>query len=102
MIKIFKDFSSQMLSYKNIHIIGTSHISIESIQEITHYIQEEKPEIIALELDKARLQALFHKQKPSFQDIPHLGVKGFLLNIIGHYIEKKLGKLVGVSPGDEM
>ncbi|HLC58194.1 MAG TPA: TraB/GumN family protein [Candidatus Nanoarchaeia archaeon] len=91
-----------MLSYNNIVLIGTSHISIESIQEVTSYINKNKPAIIALELDKPRLHALFHKQKPSIHDLRHIGIKGFLITLIGHYIESKLGKLVGVSPGDEM
>jgi pheromone shutdown protein TraB len=35
-------------------------------------------------------------------DIKVIGLKGFLFNIIGAWIEKKLGKMVGVEPGSEM
>jgi len=91
-----------MDTFKNITIIGTSHISIESIKEISDFIKKYKPEIIALELDRKRFYGLLNKTKISFNDIIKMGFKAFLFNLIGAYIEKKLGKLVGVSPGDEM
>jgi len=91
-----------MKVYKNLTIVGTSHIARESILEVKNFILNNKPEIIALELDKKRLIALFDKRKLKLNNIKDIGIKGFLINLIGAYIEKKLGKLVGVSPGDEM
>ena len=91
-----------MQSYKNIYLLGTSHISIESINQVRGFIESNKPEIVAIELDKKRLYSLLHKRKLKFSDIRSLGVKGFIINLIAAYIEKKLGKLVGTSPGDEM
>ena len=91
-----------MKIYKNLTIIGTSHIAKESILEVKKFILNNKPEIIALELDKKRLIALFGKRKLKLNSIKDIGIKGFLINLIGAYIEKKLGKLVGVSPGSEM
>ncbi len=93
-----------MIKYKNLTILGTSHISIQSIKDVSSFVKNNKPDIIALELDSARFIALTDKKakKSSFKDVMHLGLKGFILNQIGAYIEKKLGKLVGVSPGSEM
>jgi len=92
-----------MLVYKNLTIIGTSHIAIESIKEVTSFIKEKKPGIIALELDKPRFFSLMQQKKGSkFSLLKEMGIKVFLLNLIGAWIEKKLGKLVGVSPGSEM
>ena len=93
-----------MQRYKNLFLIGTSHISVESIEDVKSAINSNKPDIIALELDRPRFNALVYekKHKPSLQDIKQIGFKGFLFNLIGAYIEKKLGKLVGTSPGDEM
>ena len=91
-----------MQYYKNLYVLGTSHISIDSINQVTRFIEENKPEIVAIELDRNRLKSLFHKQEPRISDMMQLGVKSFLINLICHYIEKKLGKLVGVSPGSEM
>jgi len=80
-----------MQEYKNLVIIGTSHISVQSIREVSNFIEKNKPEIIALELDKKRFFALTQERKNDFRDV-----------LIGSYIEKKLGRLVGVKPGSEM
>ncbi len=93
------------MQYKNVKVIGTSHIARESVKEVEKIILEEKPDIVALELDKNRLRALLEKKKGakiSFMDIRKIGVKGFLFALIGAWIEKKLGEKVGVSPGAEM
>lgn len=92
------------MQIKDLAILGTSHIARQSIDEVRKKIDEFSPEIIALELDKRRLFALLSnkKQRPSLRDIKEVGLKGFLFNIFGAYIEKKLGKLVGVKPGSEM
>ncbi len=88
----------------NLEIVGTSHIARQSLEEVRRKIENFKPEIVALELDRRRLGALLsdQKQKPSLKDIKYVGFKGFLFNIIGAYFEKKLGKMVGVKPGSEM
>ena len=51
------------MKYLNLTIIGTSHIARQSLQEVTATIEKEKPDIIALELDKRRFYALTHKVK---------------------------------------
>ena len=88
--------------YKNLYILGTSHISIDSVRQVEKFIINEKPDIVAIELDKKRFYAILNKTKLSFKDIFQMGVKPFLINLIGAYVEKKLGKFVGVSPGSEM
>ena len=91
-----------MDKFKNITIIGTSHIAIESINQISEFIEKNKPEIVGLELDKKRIYGLLNKTKLSIKDVFKMGLRAFIFNLIGSYVEKKLGKLVGVSPGDEM
>jgi len=92
-----------MMHFKNLTIIGTSHIARESIEEVTKAISTEKPEIVALELDLRRFHALLNpRPKMKLRDIRMLGVKGWLLNLIGSWAEAKMGKLVGVKPGTEM
>ena len=92
------------MKYKNIYIIGTSHIARESIDQVKDFIAKQKPDIVAVELDKGRLSALVSKkrEKMRFADIKHIGINGFLFSLIGAWIEKKLGEKVGVSPGSEM
>lgn len=87
-----------------IKIIGTSHIAQQSVEEIKRAVEEFQPEIIAVELDFQRAVALTQQQKnkTSLSDIFRVGVKGYVFVRIGHYIQQKLGKIVGVVPGSEM
>ncbi len=88
--------------HKNLHILGTSHISKDSVKQVENFILNEKPDVVAIELDRKRFYAITNEVKLSFKDIFHLGVKPFLINLIGAYFEKKLGNIVGVKPGSEM
>jgi len=85
-------------------VVGTSHIAKQSIEEIKTIIEEEKPEIVALELDFNRLQALLSKRRAHLRlgDIKRVGLKGYLFALFGGFVQKKLGKSVGVMPGSEM
>ena len=92
------------MKYKNLVFLGTSHIAKQSMNEVKKYIEEQKPDIVALELDKRRLNALMSKapRKIELRSIRHIGLKGFLFSLFGAWAEKKLGKIVGVAPGSEM
>ncbi|MBI4449102.1 TraB/GumN family protein [Candidatus Woesearchaeota archaeon] len=88
----------------NLRIIGTSHIAKQSIREIIAAINDEKPGIIALELDSRRLEGLLHPRKETYKltDIRAVGITGYLFARIAAYAEEKLGESVGVKPGAEM
>ncbi len=117
------------MKYKNITLIGTSHIAKQSIDDIKTGFEKLNPDIVALELDKRRLIALVSKHKTNnktkteknnkdnkniknkrrknkdsipFSSIFKIGIKGFIFSLIGHWAEKKLGSIVGVSPGSDM
>src|SRR3989344_1091225 len=95
---------AQRRNMNNLNIIGTSHIAKQSIEEIKKAVEEFQPQIIAVELDAQRATALMQEQKSkiSWRDIQKIGVKGYAFVKIGHYIQQKLGKSVGISPGSEM
>ena len=89
----------------NIHIIGTSHIAKQSEVDIKNAFLSIQPDFIAIELDKDRLQSLLSPQKksmPSISLVRQVGLVGFFFVVIGAYAQKKLGKLVGVTPGADM
>ena len=92
------------MKIKNLKIIGTSHIALQSLDEVERTIKRLEPRIIAVELDRARAQALLKGSKSSIKlsHIRKIGVKGFLFALIAAYAERKLGELVGMKPGDEM
>ena len=89
--------------YRNLHLLGTSHIAKESVQAVEREITAIRPAAIALELDPGRLAGLLGKrQRMRMRDVFHVGIKGFLFALIGAWAERKLGKVVGISPGAEM
>ena len=92
------------MRYKNLVLLGTSHIAQQSLREVEQTIKETNPAVIALELDTARLHALLSKKKRRIRlrDIRKIGFKGFLFSVIGAWAEKKLGERTGVKPGAEM
>jgi pheromone shutdown-related protein TraB len=93
------------MQYKNLTLLGTSHIAKQSLDEVESTINSLKPDIVCIELDKKRLYSLTNKDQKrriNLKDIRKIGIKGFLFSVIGAYVEKKLGQYVGVEPGSEM
>ena len=71
------------MHHNNLTIIGTSHIASQSLKEVEKFIEDNKPEIIALELDAKRFYAITHKQKKnriSVYDIRRVGFKGYVFS----------------------
>ena len=93
-----------MQLFRNLILIGTSHIAKQSIKEVEEIIIKERPDLIALELDRERFYALLHgiKGRIGIKEIKNIGFKGYLFAKIGEFAERKLGGKVGVSPGEEM
>ncbi len=89
---------------KNLFVIGTSHISRQSMDEIERLMAAVKPDIVAVELDAKRLQVLLGKKPRKLRvgDIRRIGFKGFLFAALGSLLQQRLGKMVGVAPGSEM
>lgn len=102
-IKLSAYKADMPLKYKNLAIIGTSHIAKQSIREVKEAI-EKKPDIVAVELDSNRLRAIKEKgrTKLRLRDIFKIGIVGFVFALVGAWAQRKLGKLVGVTPGTEM
>ena len=93
-----------MIEYQNLTLIGTSHISPESVKQVRKVIKEIEPGFVALELDPGRLKSLLekNKRKLKFKDVRRMGVKVFLFALFGAWVEEKLGKMVKTKPGSEM
>jgi pheromone shutdown-related protein TraB len=90
-------------------IIGTAHVSKESIEEVREAIIAEQPDVVAVELDINRFQNMMaekngqEKQDVNIRDL----IKGdklsiFLVSIFLSYLQRKIGDDLGVKPGSEM
>lgn len=88
----------------NITLIGSSHIAKDSVKSIKKEIKSQKPDIVAVELDKNRAKALFNPKpnKLTFNSIKQIGIMGFLFTFFGKILQDKLGKAVGIAPGSDM
>ena len=86
-----------------IHIVGTNHISTDSLEDIKKEFLAFQPQIICVELDKQRFASLTQgEQKLGWGALRVLGVRGFLFVALSKYVQQKLGKKTGMKPGTEM
>ena len=91
---------------KEIYLVGTAHVSRESVDLVNEVINEENPDTVCVELCKSRYESL--TQKKTWQEANLFRVirekKTFLLlsNLILAYFQKKIGHKLGIRPGEEM
>jgi pheromone shutdown-related protein TraB len=91
---------------KEIHLVGTAHVSRESAELVERVIREERPDTVAVELCASRHQALTQANRWKETDLVKAirQKKAFLLlmNLILAYFQRKIGKNLGIRPGEEM
>ena len=94
---------------ENLKIIGTAHVSKESIEEVKEAIITNQPDVVAVELDINRYQNMMaEKNGEKKQDVNIREViKGdklsiFLVSMFLSYLQRKIGDDLGVKPGSEM
>jgi pheromone shutdown protein TraB len=89
----------------SIQIIGTAHVSQESADEVQSVITEERPDIVAVELDESRYRQLKGEQTEDLSTADILRgntVFQFLAYWMLSYIQTRLGDRFDVSPGADM
>ncbi|MBO4532500.1 MAG: TraB/GumN family protein [Treponema sp.] len=91
---------------RTITLVGTAHVSAESVAEVENTIRELKPDSVAIELDEKRADSIRNKDKYRNLDIIKVLKRGegFLLlaNLVLASFQRRMGQNVGVNPGDEM
>ncbi|MFH1774798.1 MAG: TraB/GumN family protein [Methanobacteriota archaeon] len=88
---------------KMITVIGTAHISQESINEVREKILELKPDLVAVELCESRYKGLLEqKDVPIFELIKSKNSFVLIASIMLSFLQRRLGEEVGVKPGKEM
>jgi pheromone shutdown-related protein TraB len=101
----FKNPASPVSS--GIILVGTAHVSEKSIAEVNEIIDKEKPDIVAVELDQGRFQAIKGEtNEPKEINVKELLSEGkfyyFLIHWLLGFVQKKIGDDAGVKPGAEM
>ena len=91
---------------KTIIIVGTAHISQESVELVKTVIEQEQPDCVCLELDEKRYHALTHKQQWQKLDlktiIKNKQLSILIVSLLMAAYQKRLGGQLGVTPGAEL
>ena len=91
-------------------IIGTAHVSEESVNEVKDAIYEQQPDVVAIELDRGRYTKL-KKQMMGIEEDEAISVTRiikenkvglFFTSTLLSYFQSKIGADVDVAPGSEM
>ena len=91
---------------KEIILVGTAHISKDSIELVKKTIEKEKPDTVCVELCKSRYDSITKRKTWEDTKITELirdkKAYLFLSNLLLANFEKKMGEQVKVKPGSEM
>ena len=87
-------------------LVGTAHVSKESMEEVERAVEKENPDSVAIELDQKRLSSIEDPESWRKMDIIKVlkNKQGFLMlcNLILASYQKRMGEGTGVKPGQEM
>jgi len=91
---------------REIFLVGTAHVSQESVDLVQQVIANEKPDCVCVELDDKRYEALSSRKRWESLDLKEIIKKKqlstLLVNLILSSYQKKLGMQLGVIPGAEL
>ncbi|MDR1930459.1 MAG: TraB/GumN family protein [Treponema sp.] len=91
---------------REITLIGTAHVSRDSIDEVGGAIRNERPDMVCVELDQDRMDSITQKDAWEKLDVAKVfrEGKGFLLlaNLVLAGFQRRMGDELGVKPGEEM
>lgn len=91
---------------KDVYLVGTAHISKESVEDVHTTIEQVRPDAICVELCKARHQAMTQadnwRKMDIFKIIRQKKAVFLLAQLIMSSFYRRLGEKLGVQPGAEM
>jgi pheromone shutdown-related protein TraB len=88
------------------YLVGTAHVSKRSIDDVRATIEAVRPDVVCVELDKTRHDAL--TKDSAFRDLDVIKVvrEGKTLYLLGHLAlaayQRRIGARLGVKPGAEL
>src|SRR5687768_8047812 len=88
------------------YIVGTAHVSQRSVDEVRDVIKQVEPDVVCVELDKTRMDAL--TKDSAFRDLDVFKVvrEGRTLYLLAHLAlasyQRRIGASLGVKPGAEL
>lgn len=106
LLSMSNNMTNLRIGDREIILLGTAHISKESVQEVKSIIEDEKPDRVCIEIDESRYKAL--TQSDAWRNLNIIRVlkekKGFLLfsNLVLASFQRRLGLNLKIKPGAEM
>ena len=108
--EIVKEYGSDVnflnVDDREIIVVGTAHISRQSVDLVREVIENEKPDTVCIELDPQRYKALSEQKRWESLDLKKLikekQLSTLIVNILLSSYQKKLGEKLGVMPGTEL
>jgi len=88
------------------HVVGTAHVSQRSVDEVREVIAQVRPDVVCVELDAARHEAL--TKANAFRDLDVFKVvrEGRTLYLLAHLAlasyQRRIGASLGIKPGAEL
>lgn len=100
------DVTRIVQSDREIILVGTAHISRESVELVREVIEAEEPDLVAVELDEQRYEALRSDDRWKDLDLLEVIKQGKLTFLLARLalmgFQKSMGARTGVAPGAEM
>lgn len=91
---------------REIFLVGTAHISQESVDLVRTVIDQTQPDCVCIELDDKRYQALTQRERWQSLDlkavIRNKQLSTLVISLFMASYQKKLGSKLGVTPGAEL
>ncbi len=91
---------------KDIYLVGTAHVSKDSVEDVRRTIEQVRPDTVCVELCKARHEAIMQADNWGKMDIVKIirqkKAVFLLAQLIMSSFYRRLGEKLGVQPGAEM
>jgi pheromone shutdown-related protein TraB len=91
---------------KTVILVGTAHVSQESVEIVKRVIEQEHPDDVCVELDAKRFEAISHPNRWESLDLKEIirkqQLSTLMVNLVLASFQKRLGDKLGVLPGMEM
>ncbi len=91
---------------RTFHIIGTAHVSRQSVEEVKEVIHELRPDTVCVELCQMRYETLIDPTRwqrlDIFQVIKQRKMLFLMASLALQAFQRQLGEKLGVRPGEEL
>ena len=91
---------------KTVILVGTAHVSQDSVDLVKLVIEQEHPDNVCVELDPKRYEAISHPNRWESLDLKEIirkqQLSTLIVNLVLASFQKRLGEKLGVLPGTEM